>query len=188
MGFSLKSVFRRAARHDGVRWINVYLLRLLYVLMFFVLGKETWTHLLTHKGPDRCGGVVLVDGVCDFGGHWNYSSGENDTDGAAGDILQSAVAHSGGLSSLAKGSVVGFASGRHRLGVLVVAIADRCGSVGLCVCDLLLQTKETAGGPQPLGKQQGRLSRTAEFVCWGECDATYLYTPKGVEKTAAAVT
>ena len=48
---SLKSVFQRAGRHDGVRWINVYLLRLLYVLMFFVLGKETWTHILTHHGP-----------------------------------------------------------------------------------------------------------------------------------------
>ena len=27
------------------------LLRLLYVLMFFVLGRQTWTHVLTHKGP-----------------------------------------------------------------------------------------------------------------------------------------
>jgi hypothetical protein len=47
----LKSVFQHAERHDGVRWINVYLLRLLYALMFFVLGRETWTHILTHKGP-----------------------------------------------------------------------------------------------------------------------------------------
>ena len=48
---SLRSVFQRAERHDGVRWINVYLLRLLYVLMFFVLGRITWTHVLTHEGP-----------------------------------------------------------------------------------------------------------------------------------------
>jgi len=51
MTFRLKSIFQRAERHDGVRWINVYLLRLLYILMFFVLGRITWTHVLTHQGP-----------------------------------------------------------------------------------------------------------------------------------------
>ncbi len=34
----------------GVRRINLYLLRLVYVLMFVVLGKDTWTHILTHRG------------------------------------------------------------------------------------------------------------------------------------------
>jgi hypothetical protein len=47
--------FRRADKYDGVRPINIYLLRLLYILMFFVLGQMTWTHILTHtlthKGP-----------------------------------------------------------------------------------------------------------------------------------------
>ena len=51
MSFSPKAIFQRDERHEGVRRINIYLLRLLYVLMFFVLGKETWTHLLTHQGP-----------------------------------------------------------------------------------------------------------------------------------------
>ena len=51
MTFSLKSVFQRAERYEGVRSINIYLLRLLYILMFFVLGKETWTHIFTHQGP-----------------------------------------------------------------------------------------------------------------------------------------
>jgi hypothetical protein len=44
-------IFHRAEKYDGVRPINIYLLRLLYVLMFFVLGQMTWTHVLTHKGP-----------------------------------------------------------------------------------------------------------------------------------------
>jgi hypothetical protein len=48
---SLKAIFQRDERYEGVRRINIYLLRLLYVLMFFVLGKETWTHILTHRGP-----------------------------------------------------------------------------------------------------------------------------------------
>ena len=40
-----------SSKYDGVRPIHVYLLRLLYVLMFFVLGKDCWTKLLTHQGP-----------------------------------------------------------------------------------------------------------------------------------------
>ena len=51
MTFSPIAIFQRADKYDNVRPINIYLLRLLYILMFFVLGKETWTHILTHKGP-----------------------------------------------------------------------------------------------------------------------------------------
>lgn len=43
-------VFQRDDRYEGVRPINIYLLRLVFVLMFFVLGKDTWTHILTHQG------------------------------------------------------------------------------------------------------------------------------------------
>jgi len=46
----MRALFQRDERHDGVRRINIYLLRLLYILMFFVLGKESWTHVLTHQG------------------------------------------------------------------------------------------------------------------------------------------
>ena len=45
------SIFRTSIKYDGVRPIHIYLLRLLYILMFFVLGRETWTEILTHKGP-----------------------------------------------------------------------------------------------------------------------------------------
>jgi hypothetical protein len=51
MSFSPKAVFQRSDRYEGVRPIHIYLLRLLYILMFFVLGKETWTHILNHHGP-----------------------------------------------------------------------------------------------------------------------------------------
>jgi hypothetical protein len=50
MSFNPLAIFRRDERHEGVRRINIYLLRLLYVLMFFVLGRDTWTHILTHQG------------------------------------------------------------------------------------------------------------------------------------------
>ena len=51
MTFSLKALFRPSERYEGVRPIHIYLLRLVYILMFFVLGKDTWTHIFTHQGP-----------------------------------------------------------------------------------------------------------------------------------------
>jgi hypothetical protein len=39
------------AHYDGVRRINIYLLRVLYALMFFMLGQTVWTEILTHEGP-----------------------------------------------------------------------------------------------------------------------------------------
>ena len=50
MTFSPMAIFQRDDRHEGVRRIHIYLLRLVYTLMFFVLGKDTWTHVLTHQG------------------------------------------------------------------------------------------------------------------------------------------
>src|SRR5580692_11702503 len=51
MTINPKVIFQRNERYEGVRNINIYLLRLLYVLMFFVLGRITWTHVLSHRGP-----------------------------------------------------------------------------------------------------------------------------------------
>jgi len=51
MTISPKAIFQRNERYEGVPNINIYLLRLLYVLMFFVLGRIAWTHVLTHEGP-----------------------------------------------------------------------------------------------------------------------------------------
>ncbi len=36
--------------YAGARRMSIYLLRLVYILMFFVLGKNAWTHVLTHQG------------------------------------------------------------------------------------------------------------------------------------------
>ena len=37
-------------RYEGVYKINIYLLRLLFILMFLVLGKAVWTHILNANG------------------------------------------------------------------------------------------------------------------------------------------
>jgi hypothetical protein len=50
MTFRLQAIYQRDDQYEGVRRINIYLLRLVYILMFFVLGKDTWTHILTHRG------------------------------------------------------------------------------------------------------------------------------------------
>ncbi len=52
LGLQLRSMLGPDAEHyEGVARINVYLLRLLFVLMFLVLGRDTWTQVLTHEGP-----------------------------------------------------------------------------------------------------------------------------------------
>lgn len=38
-------------RYDGVRPINVYLLRVFYVLMPLFVGTAAWRSILTHEGP-----------------------------------------------------------------------------------------------------------------------------------------
>ena len=50
MTFNPMAIFQRDDKFDGVRRINIYLLRLVFLLMFVVLGKDTWTHILTHRG------------------------------------------------------------------------------------------------------------------------------------------
>lgn len=35
---------------EGVPRVNIYLLRLVYALMFIFLGKDVWTHILSHQG------------------------------------------------------------------------------------------------------------------------------------------
>jgi hypothetical protein len=50
MTFRPMAVFQRDYHYQGVRRIHIYLLRLVFILMFFVLGKNTWTHILTHQG------------------------------------------------------------------------------------------------------------------------------------------
>jgi hypothetical protein len=51
MAISVSGTFQRSTKYENVRPIHIYLLRLLYILMFFVLGRNTWTQILTHKGP-----------------------------------------------------------------------------------------------------------------------------------------
>jgi hypothetical protein len=50
MTVRLRAIFERDDRFEGVRRINIYLLRLVFILMFFLLGRDTWTHVLTHRG------------------------------------------------------------------------------------------------------------------------------------------
>jgi len=38
-------------RYEGVRPINIYLLRVLYFLMFVGVGVETWQKIIYHEGP-----------------------------------------------------------------------------------------------------------------------------------------
>lgn len=44
-------VFRSdAGRYEGVRPVNIYLLRTLFLLMFLFVGYDSWSYLLKHEG------------------------------------------------------------------------------------------------------------------------------------------
>jgi len=38
-------------KYEGVRPINIYLLRVLYCLVFAFVGLESWTSIINHQGP-----------------------------------------------------------------------------------------------------------------------------------------
>lgn len=37
-------------RYDGIAPLNIYMMRLIYVLMLVVLGKDCWSHIFNHGG------------------------------------------------------------------------------------------------------------------------------------------
>ena len=47
---SLKKMFGPDERYEGVYKINIYLLRLLFILMFLFVGRTAWTHILNYQG------------------------------------------------------------------------------------------------------------------------------------------
>jgi len=47
----IKNIFGPDDEHyEGVYKINIYLLRLLFLLMFLFVGKTAWTQILTSRG------------------------------------------------------------------------------------------------------------------------------------------
>ena len=46
------NIFKPDYEHyEGVRPINIYLLRILYFLMFAFVGFDSWNTIITHQGP-----------------------------------------------------------------------------------------------------------------------------------------
>jgi len=41
---------RNHTKYEGIRPVNIYLMRFTYVLMFFVLGKDVWSNIFSHEG------------------------------------------------------------------------------------------------------------------------------------------
>lgn len=49
--FSIKSIFvPDHENYEGVRRINIYVMRLFFALMFIFVATESWTIILTHEG------------------------------------------------------------------------------------------------------------------------------------------
>jgi len=51
MSFITTSFKPDYVRYEGVRPINILLLRILYFLMFACVGIDTWTTIVNHEGP-----------------------------------------------------------------------------------------------------------------------------------------
>ena len=50
--FNIKTIFTPDyVRYEGVRPINIYLLRLFYFLMVFFVATDSWRGIITHEGP-----------------------------------------------------------------------------------------------------------------------------------------
>ncbi|MBO6794122.1 MAG: hypothetical protein JJ895_09430 [Balneolaceae bacterium] len=47
----IKQLFKPSSKYNGVRLIQVYVLKLFFGLMFFLAGKDAWTELITYPGP-----------------------------------------------------------------------------------------------------------------------------------------
>lgn len=49
---SIQTVFiPDPVRYEGVRPINIYLLRLIYFLVLVFVGSDSWTSIIQHQGP-----------------------------------------------------------------------------------------------------------------------------------------
>jgi hypothetical protein len=49
--FSIKAIFKPDyERYEGVRPINIYLLRLLFLLVVVFVGSDSWSGILKHQG------------------------------------------------------------------------------------------------------------------------------------------
>ena len=59
--FGIKYIFSpNYERYEGVRPINIYLLRLFYFLMAFFVATDAWTSIITHEGSwDRFRAMAL---------------------------------------------------------------------------------------------------------------------------------
>ena len=50
--FSIRAIFKPDSEHyEGVRPINIYLLRLLFLLVVVFVGSDSWSAILKHEGP-----------------------------------------------------------------------------------------------------------------------------------------
>jgi hypothetical protein len=51
MRMRVTAFLRPAERYEGVRPLNIYLLRLLFLLVFVFVGYDAWSYILRHEGP-----------------------------------------------------------------------------------------------------------------------------------------
>ena len=46
----MRGLFSPSDKYDGIRPVNIYLMRLIFALMCFVMGKDVWSFIFSHSG------------------------------------------------------------------------------------------------------------------------------------------
>ncbi len=46
----MRGLFSSCDKYDGIRPVNIYLMRLIFALMCFVMGKDVWSFIFSHSG------------------------------------------------------------------------------------------------------------------------------------------
>ena len=78
----IKYLFRPSDEHKGIRPIQIYVLKLFFLLMFVFASSDAWAELLTHKGewnPEIAVCLVLNCSLHYTIWNWYFSHPQNVT-------------------------------------------------------------------------------------------------------------
>ncbi len=148
--FSIKAIFGPDyERYEGVRPINIYLLRLLFLLVVVFVASDSWSTILKHQGQwDH----VKAAAVCMWAAYsvlsifgfnfWFDQSSQVASDCDVRDLLQDHLARHRGIPAVVNKSTGRLAGRRNDACICMGYSAHRGDALGLCVQDLRLAVEE----------------------------------------------
>src|SRR5258708_30791543 len=135
-------------RYEGVRTVNIYLLRLLFLLVFVFVGYDSWTYILNHKGSWDHVKALYVGIVFVTVDYWGLSSPEDAPLGDVRDYLQDRMAHHRCLPVVVSEPTGRLARGGNDQRISLGRLAHCCDALEVCrrSVRLVRQSLEAASG------------------------------------------